>query len=481
MPRHVCDKWQMMMVGMMNKSTLLFAVGLAGLVGMTAAQSADLPKLPLKAAPVVRAPDWTGFYVGIQAGGGWGQARQTDVFAFDTGWYDTSGGLAGATWGYNWQIGNTVVGFEGDAAWSNIHGSTDGATGLGGPCGGAPSHCEATLQAFGTSRLRLGYAYGRWLPFVTGGMAWGYVHGSEGDTIANAPFGSGSEFHYGWTAGGGVEAMIDPHWSAKVEYLYADLRDGLTFVDQFGLGSADESVAMHVHIVRVGLNYKFDAGPSLVPFLAPNPGPSAGPWNWGGLYAGINYGGGAGTASQSDILFDRGKFDVGGGVFGGTVGYNWQRDRMVFGLEGDLDYSTIKGATSGSSTAIASCGVIGPVVNCDTKLRWLGTARGRLGIAVDRLLPYVTGGAAFGNLESTEGSSSSLLFGSGNSTRFGWTAGAGIEAKIDNKWSAKLEYLYVDLGDREGFSDTFGGVATVSENVSFRTHILRGGLNYQFN
>ena len=305
-------------VGMMNKSVLLFAVSLAGLVGMTAAQAADLPKLPLKTTPAVRAPDWTGFYVGIQAGAGWGRAGQTDGSPFDTGWYDVSGGLAGATWGYNWQVGNTVVGFEGDAAWSNIHGSTDGASGLGGPCGGAPSHCEATLQAFGTSRLRLGYAFDRWLPYVTGGMAWGYVHGKEGDAVANIAAGSSAEFHYGWTAGGGVEGMIDPHWSAKVEYLYADLRDGFAFVNQFsGGGAADESVRMQVHIVRAGLNYKFDAGPSLVPFLPPNPGPSAGPWNWGGLYAGINYGGGAGMASQSDILFDRGKFDVGGGVFGG--------------------------------------------------------------------------------------------------------------------------------------------------------------------
>jgi outer membrane immunogenic protein len=338
------------------------------------------------------------------------------------------------------------------------------------------------LQAFGTNRLRLGYSFGRWMPYVTGGMAWGYVHGEEGDGNPALVAGSGAEFHYGWTAGGGVEAMIDPHWSAKVEYLYADLRDGQTFVDQFPSGDhVDQSVGMKVHVIRAGLNYRFDPGGSFVPFMAPNPGPSAGPWTWQGLYVGINSGGGAGKASQSDTLFDRGDYNVSGGVVGGTVGYNWQRDRMVFGLEGDLDYSSIKGATSGLPPGILSCGLVGPVVNCDTKLRWLGTARGRLGIAVDRLLPYITGGAAFGSLESTEGlPSSTLLSGSGTSTRFGWTVGAGIEAKIDNKWSAKLEYLYVDLGDREGFTDTLGG-ASISENVSFRTQILRGGLNYRFN
>jgi opacity protein-like surface antigen len=234
------------------------------------------------------------------------------------------------------------------------------------------------LQAFGTSRLRLGYAFDRWLPYVTGGMAWGYVHGKEGDTAVNGANGSGAEFHYGWAAGGGLEARIYPHWSAMVEYLYADLRDGKAFADQFGgIFLVDQSERMKVQVVRAGLNYKFDAGPSLLPFLPPNPGPSAGPWSSGGLYAGINYGGGAGMASQSDVLFDRGKFDVGGGVFGGTVGYNWQRAGVVYGLEGDLDYSTIKGATSGDGLTNPPCGVLSSVCDCSSKLRWLGTARAR--------------------------------------------------------------------------------------------------------
>ena len=462
----------------MKKLGLYLAAGLAGLVVASAAQSADLPKSVLKAAPAARAGDWTGFYIGVQGGGGWGHARQTDSWPLDTGWYNQSGALAGVTWGYNWQVGNTVVGFESDAAWSNIRGSIDG---INSPCGGTNPHCEAQLQAFGTTRLRLGYAYGRWLPFVAGGMAWGRVHGKEGDTAAGGFFGSGAEFHYGWTVGGGVEAMIDPHWSAKVEYLYADLRDGQTFVDQIpGVGTITESVAMQVHIVRAGLNYKFDPGPSLLPFLPPNPGASAGPWNWAGLYAGVNYGGGAGTASQSDsLLGDRGTYDVSGTIAGATAGYNWQRNRVVFGIEGDIDYSRIKGATSGTAAAPCSFGV--SLINCDTRLNWLGTARVRVGYAWDRLLPYVTGGLAVGSLQSSEGDLQSLLTGSGSVTRAGWTAGAGIEARIDNRWSTKFEYLYVDLGSGTVFDEPIGGGATVSENVTFRTHIVRGGLNYRFN
>jgi outer membrane immunogenic protein len=466
----------------MCKVALYVAVAFAGLLGSTAAQSADVPPPVLKAAPVLQAPGWTGFYVGVQAGGGTGKARQSDASGFDTGDYNLSGGLVGVTWGYNWQIGNTVVGFESDAAWAKISGSTIGSATLG-SCFGVTPRCSAELQAFGTNRLRLGYAYDRWLPFIAGGMAWGYVHGAEGDVPAGGLSGSGAEFHYGWTIGAGVEAMIDPHWSAKAEYLYADLRSGRAFSEGFaGIGSVTESVGMRVHIVRVGLNYKFNPGSGLLlDWLPHSPGPAAGPWNWGGLYAGINYGGGAGRAAQSDVLFDRGQYDVSGGLVGGTIGYNFQHGSLVYGVEGDLDYTTIKGATSGSPTAITACGAGFVAVNCDTKLNWLGTARARVGVAVDRLLPYVTAGAAFGKLTSSE-SATPLLFGSGTSTRVGWTAGAGIEARLDDRWSAKLEYLYVDLGNREGFVDQIvPGGASVSENVSFRSHIVRSGLNYKFN
>jgi outer membrane immunogenic protein len=328
---------------------------------------------------------------------------------------------------------------------------------------------------------RLGYAYGRWLPYVTGGMAWGYIHGEEGDGTSN-PSGSGSEFHFGWTVGGGIEAMINPRWSAKLEYLYADLRDGGTFTDQFAGGfQATQSDSMQVHIIRAGINYRFAPGPGFISFLPPNPGPAAGPWQWAGLYAGLNIGDGAGVASQSDSKFDRGSYDVSGAVAGGTVGYNWQRDNWVYGFEGDLDYSWIKGSTSGSGAGALCGGITGLDANCDTKLHWLGTARARLGFAWGRLLPYVTGGLAVGSLESSEGSpDAGGLSGSGTVTRVGWTVGAGIEAKIDHRWSTKLEYLYVDLGSGEGFTDTLAG-DTFSENVSFHTHILRAGVNYQFN
>jgi outer membrane immunogenic protein len=457
--------------------TLIAALAAAG-----AAHSADLirPIVKAPAAPAALLWDWTGSYIGIQAGGGWGEARQTDSSPFSSGWYGISGGLVGITGGYNWQVGQAVIGFESDSAWSNIGGSTNGFSGFNGPCGGATPHCEAEVQYFGTARLRLGYAMGRWLPFVTGGMATGYLHGAEGDTVANFAAGSGAAFHFGWTVGGGIEAMIDPHWSAKIEYLYADLRDGNTFIDQFlGGGAADEWVATHFNILRVGLNYKFAPGPALLPFLPPNPGPGGGPWIWHGLYAGVNFGSGAGTAKQSDTVFDRGSYDVGGVVVGGTLGYNWQGGYWVYGLEGDFDYARIKGATSGVQDFTTPPCNFATFANCEAKLSWLGTGRARIGYAWDRLLPYVTGGVAVGSLQSSEGNGSPPS-GSGTVTRVGWTVGGGIEAKINDRWSAKFEYLYVDLGSGEGFVDTYPGGGQGSENVSFRANIVRGGFNYRF-
>lgn len=95
----------------MKKFAWSCALGLVGLVAATSTHAADIAKPVLKAAPPARAGDWTGFYVGVQGGGGWGHAEQTDSSPFSSGTYNISGGLAGLTWGFNWQVGNTVVGF----------------------------------------------------------------------------------------------------------------------------------------------------------------------------------------------------------------------------------------------------------------------------------------------------------------------------------------------------------------------------------
>jgi outer membrane immunogenic protein len=180
-------------------------------------------------------------------------------------------------------------------------------------------------------------------------------------------------------------------------------------------------------------------------------------YNWTGFYLGINGGGGFGHSTWDST----GGFDVSGGVVGGTIGYNWQTGPWVFGLEGDIDWSNISGSTN----------VLCPL-GCTTRNDWLGTARGRVGYAFDRIMPYLTGGLAFGNIKAA----TPFLPGK-DETNAGWTIGGGLEVALTGNWSAKAEYLYVDLGKT---NCGLGCSAFVVDNASFTTHLLRGGVNYRF-
>ena len=127
----------------------------------------------------------------------------------------------------------------------------------------------------------------------------------------------------------------------------------------------------------------------------------------------------------------------------------------MFGLEGEPDWSNIRGNSA--------CGVGGV---CETRNSWLGTARGRIGYAFDRFMPFVTGGAAFGDIKS-----SASAFGSSTSTKLGWTVGGGLEAALAGPWTAKVEYLYADLGR---------GTSLLGADTRFNTNLVRGGINYRF-
>ena len=180
-------------------------------------------------------------------------------------------------------------------------------------------------------------------------------------------------------------------------------------------------------------------------------------YNWTGFYAGINAGYGWGT---SDWDIPPVQTDPKGFMVGGTLGYNYQTGSFVWGFEGDIAWSDVKGSVD--------CGL---GLTCETANRWLGTARGRLGYAFDRWLPYVTGGAAFGDVRA----SINPIGLTATETRVGWTVGGGLEYAFLGNWTAKVEYLYVDLGS----FDT-GFTAPIQNNVSFKEHIVRGGLNYKF-
>jgi outer membrane immunogenic protein len=225
------------------KRVLLACVSALGLAAMAgAANAADLPRRPAypAKAPAYLAPvyNWTGPYVGINAGGAWGNSNWSGN---PTGDFDVSGGLVGATIGYNWQVPNNfVLGVEGDVAWTNISGSTNNNCAAG---------CETANNWLATVRGRVGYAYDRILPYITGGIAFGDIEATRPGTAGT----SGTET--GWTLGGGIEFALVGNWSAKVEYLYVDL--GSVACGAACGTAAPNDIDFSTSIVRGGLNFRF--------------------------------------------------------------------------------------------------------------------------------------------------------------------------------------------------------------------------------
>ena len=197
--------------------------------------------------------------------------------------------------------------------------------------------------------------------------------------------------------------------------------------------------------------------------------PSELPFSWTGYYAGINGGYAWGQSSWSDpaVGANSGNFNTSGGLVGGQLGYNWQTGAIVLGIETDADWMSVKGSTAGLGGVCAFDGG----GQCQTQQSWVGTTRARVGYAFDRWLPYVTGGVAYGNIQAVQPTGTSA------STNIGWTAGAGLEYAIDRKWSAKLEYLHIDLG-----TATFMGAASSTSTlaVPVTNELVRAGINYRW-
>jgi outer membrane immunogenic protein len=209
-----------------------------------------------------------------------------------------------------------------------------------------------------------------------------------------------------------------------------------------------------------------------VPVAAPE-------YNWGGIYLGVNGGYGFGYSNWTGLppvggVTSTTSFSTSGGLVGGTIGANFQASQFVFGIEADMDWQDIRGIYTG-----AVCANIGGG-NCETNSDWLGTVRGRLGFAADRFLIYGTGGGAYGNVDTGLDN-----VGTVSTSKFGWTAGGGVEYAFNDNWTAKVEYLFVDLGNTSCSADCVSpagaAITGVGAPVSFYENIVRAGINFKFN
>ncbi|MFT0862254.1 outer membrane protein [Ancylobacter sp. G4_0304] len=173
-------------------------------------------------------------------------------------------------------------------------------------------------------------------------------------------------------------------------------------------------------------------------------------FSWTGFYLGGN----AGYAwGSGDGLADTLAIDPNGWLGGGQIGFNYQfGNNVVLGAEADFQGSDIKDSSLG----------------IQSKMDYFGTVRARLGYAFDNIMPYVTGGLAWGHNEVKD----QYLGLTSDKTAVGWTVGGGVEYAFDNNWSVKGEYLYMDLGD--DYYDSIGAKSGMT------TSVVRAGINYKF-
>ncbi|HWK95760.1 MAG TPA: outer membrane protein [Pseudolabrys sp.] len=220
----------------------LTAIGaaLAVLGFATAASAADMPARNYTKAPAY-APalyNWTGFYVGVNAGGAWSSTNSN--------FGDASGFVGGGQIGYNWQaVGSPLVlGLEADFQGTSLKNSATVTTILG------PTTGESKVPAFGTVRGRIGYAFDRALIYATGGWAYSNTKASVSAPGFSA---SDSKWASGWTLGGGAEWAFAGPWSVKAEYLYVNAKSVDLNIGGVGVSTGD----YHYNVVRAGLNYRF--------------------------------------------------------------------------------------------------------------------------------------------------------------------------------------------------------------------------------
>ena len=237
----------------MHKGTmrrvLLGLVGLAGAAMFSGvASAADIARPVYKAPPAGALPvsyDWTGFYVGGHVGYGWAQKNWTDGFGLFDVSHDANGFLGGGQVGVNYQIGQFVLGVEGDFSGTAIKGGTT----LPGAAFNTNVDWTSTLTG------RAGVAFDRWLVYGKAGVAWAKDRYSTNFYTPGSV--ELSDTRIGWTAGAGVEYAFAPQWSAKLEYNYMDFGSRTV---SFAPGFSTD-IDQQVHAVKLGVNYKFGGGP----------------------------------------------------------------------------------------------------------------------------------------------------------------------------------------------------------------------------
>jgi outer membrane immunogenic protein len=234
--------------------TRLLTIGIATLAALAsgAASAADLPPRPAPPAPapVFVAPvyNWTGFYLGINGGGAWAEKCWTRVLAVSEGCHNPNGGVVGGQVGFNWQIGQFVIGAEGTGDWASLTGNNTSVLG---------NVNTSKVDAIWSATARLGFAWDAVLLYAKGGGAW---VSDKYSAVGIATSVAANETRSGWTVGGGFEYGFAMNWSVGLAYDHFDFgTKGVAFT---GVGAFTDNVKQTIEVFTARVNYRF--GPSAV-------------------------------------------------------------------------------------------------------------------------------------------------------------------------------------------------------------------------
>lgn len=229
---------------------LLLASALTALT-FTAAHAADaIIYEPVPQAPVAMSFDWTGAYIGGQIGYGWGSVDYAYFGDPDSAYsysHDPDGFIGGIYAGYNHQFSNNVIlGADADIVWSNLKDSSFAP-------GDDDYSATTKIDWMGSARLRLGYAFDRFMPYIAGGIAFGDLQFDEYRQPSGTLYGSADKNITGWTIGAGAEYAMTDQWLLRGEYRYTDFGK-VTFTTD---ADDDYSGKLKINDFRIGVAYKF--------------------------------------------------------------------------------------------------------------------------------------------------------------------------------------------------------------------------------
>lgn len=484
-----CDNIRVGLLGL-----LLLAAPAVSKAALAADLSAPGAPIPTKAPPLASpAYDWSGFYFGVHFGNDWGRARVVDNGVLTESSVPMNGAIGGLLAGINWQQGMLVYGLEGDFGASSLlgHGIS-----LASPLV-FPNEYNVNLS--GNIRGRVGVAVlPQTLLYAAGGLALGDFRFREGVAPVRT-----SAVMAGWSVGAGLDQVLADNLVGRVEYLYADYGNR-----NFTVAPGDTyNVGFKGQVLRAALIAKI--GPEAAVPRAGAFAMAGSPANWTGFYIGADLGGAIqsgdttsnfvqNTAPPTDSNMQGAALHGARPVGGAHAGYNRQfAGSWVAGVEGDWQWTGARTSlcrqTSVNSSDCADNGF--GYATLDGETRSIGSLRGRLGYAIDRVLVYGTGGAAFADTHTSLGvncpqgcgANSIAITASADSSkvRTGWVAGAGIETMLDSNWTVRAEYLHYGFG-RQGdqfslptnncFAD---GPCGLSWSRDLNIDVVRAGVSYR--